>query len=69
MSSARPFIFVKYSATVEDPLVAFARAMRVEMTRARDCDAWCSWIAAQSVADVVDEETWEKISLESEEKR
>jgi hypothetical protein len=29
---------VKNSATVDDPLVAVASAIRVDMIRARDCD-------------------------------
>jgi hypothetical protein len=39
ISSTRPFIFVKYSAMVDVPLDAVASAMRVAMTRARDCEA------------------------------
>ena len=69
ISSARPFILVKYSATVDEPLVAVASAILVDMIRARDCDACSAWIAAQRSAAVVEVATWEKTSLDREEKR
>jgi len=39
------------------------------MIRARDCDACSAWIAAQRSAAVVEVATWEKTSLDREEKR
>jgi hypothetical protein len=39
ISSAKPFILVKNSATVEEPLVAVESAILVDMMRARDWEA------------------------------
>jgi len=41
----------------------------VDMMRAQDWEAWRPWIAAQRSAAVVEDATWEKTSLEREEKR
>jgi hypothetical protein len=69
MSSARPFILVKYSAIEDDPFCAVARAILVVMIRARDCDTCNPWIAAQSFAVEVEFDTWENTSLDRDEKR
>jgi hypothetical protein len=50
-------------------LVAVASAIRVDMIRARDWDAWSVWIAAHNSAAVVASATWEKVSSERDVKR
>jgi hypothetical protein len=45
-------------------MVTVARAIRVAMIRAWDWDTWSIWIVAHSSATVVEDATWEKISLE-----
>jgi hypothetical protein len=59
-----------YSEIVDDPLDAVARAIRVAMTRALDCDANNAWIAAHALAAVSAEVViWEKISFDKEVRR
>lgn len=65
ISSAKAFILPTYSATVLFPFLVVESAMRVLMTRARDCNAKRLSMASQTSVALPSVATWVRTSRES----
>lgn len=62
MSSARPFIMLKYSAMEELPFCAVSNAIHTLITRARDWEENIPTIASHTAAEVESDATYVRMS-------
>lgn len=67
ISSARAFILMKNSTTVDEPFCVVAKSIRVLITLPWDWEAVMSWITFQISAAVVHADTYTWTSLDKDE--